>query len=362
MNKDLEKLFAQINKQFGDETIRIVGRDSNIQVRTTPTGSLTLDLALGRGGFPRGRIIEIYGPSMSGKTTICYLHIAEVQRQNEGYAAFIDAEHSFDPKLAEEYGVDLDKLVLVQPRSAENAMDTAEALARSGQFRLIVTDSVSALVPQKIAESSMEQQTMGLLARFMSTAMQKLDPVAAHYDCTMIFINQIREKIGVMYGNPETTSGGRALPFYASVRLHVRMGEQIKEKDDVIGHYVKCKVTKNKVAIPFKEAIFPLMYGKGVDRVYEIVELACLAGIIQQSGAWFRYADVTGEIVNRNGTLYKWQGKANLTQFVRDNPLFLHELEEILRGSDVQAPQGQAVDEEGYDNEDTTEETLAVEA
>jgi recombination protein RecA len=351
LNKDLDKLFAQINKAFGDGTVRILDNAETF-VQTVSTGSLTLDLALGRGGLPRGRMIEVYGPAMAGKTTVCSLHLAEWQAKDEGYVAFIDAEHSFDPMLAQQYGVDLGKLIFVQPKSAENAIDTAEALVRSGQVRAIVIDSVSALVPTKIVESSIEQQTMGLLARFMSTACQKLDGIAAANDCQILWINQIREKIGVMYGSPETTSGGRALPFYASVRLNVRMGEHIKEKDEVIGHYVKVKVSKNKVGIPFKEAMFPLIYGKGVDRIYEIVELACLAGVVTQAGAWFSYRDEKDQVIERGGITYKWQGKANLTEFVRQNPAFYMELDEILRGAKVEAPVGAPVaDQEGYEEE-----------
>jgi recombination protein RecA len=348
MSSNLDKLFAQINKSFGENTIKFGGSPD---IKTTPSGSLTLDLAIGRGGIPRGRLIECFGPESSGKTTIALLHAAEVQREGEGLVAFIDAEHAFDPVLAASYGVDLSKLAYIDPKTAENAIDTAEALIRSGEFRLVIIDSVSALTPTKIVESSIEQQTMGMLARFMSTTCQKLNGIAYQNDCTVFFINQIREKIGGYAPNgvvPTTTSGGRALPFYSSVRLNVRRGENITEKDDTIGHYVKVKVVKNKVGTPFKEAMFPLYYSVGVDRVYEIVELAVLAGVIQQGGAWFKYADESGDAITRDGVQYKWQGKAKVTDFVKENPAFLIELEEILRGVQVEAPTGEAESEDGY--------------
>jgi recombination protein RecA len=352
MNKEIDKLFATINKNFGANTIRVLTQeDASTFIKTCSSGSLTLDLALGKNGFPRGRIIEVYGPQAGGKTTICLFALAEFQRLNEGYVAFIDAEHAFNPELAIAYGVDITKMALVQPMNAENAIDTAEALIRSGQFRAIVVDSVSALTPTKIVESSMEQQTMGMLGKFMSTACSKLDSICAYFDCSVFFINQIREKIGVMHGNPETTSGGRALPFYSSIRLNVRAGEKIQVKDDVVGHWVKVKVTKNKISMPFKEAIFPLYYGKGIDRVYEIVELACIAEIVTQGGAWFKYLDDKGEILQRDGDKYMWQGKANLTEFAKTTPQFLAELEDKLRGKDIQAPQGTPEDQEGYGEE-----------
>lgn len=343
-NKDLDKLFSQINKQFGSGTIQMGGGPD---IRVFPSGSLTLDLAIGRGGIPRGRIVEVFGPEASGKTTIALLHAAQVQKEDQGLVAFIDAEHAFDPMLAEGYGVDLSKLTYVEPKTAENAIDTAEALIRSGFYRLVIVDSVSALTPTKIAESSMDQQTMGLLARLMSTAMMKLNGPAYQFDCTCIFINQLREKVGGYAPNgivPTTTSGGRALPFYSSIRLNVRRAENITEKDDTIGHWVKVKVVKNKIGTPFKEALFPLYYRVGVDRSYEIVELACLAGIIYQGGAWFSYRDALGDVIKRDDTEYKWQGKAKLTDFVKENPEFLMELEDRLRGVEIEAPVGQAVD------------------
>lgn len=364
VNKDLEKLFAHINKQFGNGTIQMLSEGFVPEIKTFSSGSLTLDLAIGRGGFPRGRIVEVFGPESSGKTTIALLNAAEVQKSGEGLVGFVDAEHAFDPVLAASYGVNLDELTYIDPKSAENAIDITEALIRSGMYRTIIIDSVSALTPTKIVESSIEQQTMGLLARFMSTALQKLNGIAYQNDCTIIFINQIREKIGGYAPNgvvPTTTSGGRALPFYSSIRLNVRRAENITNKDETIGHWVKVKVVKNKVGTPFKEAMFPLYYSVGVDRIYEIVELAVLAGVITQGGAWFRYADETGDAITRDGVIYKWQGKANVTEFVRSNPAFLAELEEILRGTHVEAPTGEFESEESYGTGEPVDATGEVE-
>lgn len=351
----LDKILAQINKQFGENTAHVLTSEFVPEVKTYSSGSLTLDLALGAGGIPRGRIVEVYGPFASGKTTIGLLHAAEVQKANEGYVAFIDAEHSFNAKLAYEYGVDLEKLIYVDPKTAENAIDTADALIRSGEVRLVIIDSVSALTPSKIMESSVEQQTMGLLARFMSTVCQKLTGPAYQHDCTVLFINQIREKIGVMYGNPETTSGGRALPFYSSVRLHVRAGDQLKNKDEVYGHIVKVKVTKNKVGTPFKEAAFPLIYGKGVDTIDEIAQLAVFAGLIRQAGAWFRYENEDGEVVSRHGRDLKFQGRNAFVEYLREDPDFMMELDHRLRGIEIEAPDAEPSEQEGYDDSDNNE-------
>lgn len=348
----LDKVLSAINKKFGENTATILTPDYVREIKVFPSGSLTLDLALGRGGIPRGRLVEVFGPTSAGKTTMALLHIAEVQRAGEGRAAFIDAEHTFDPVLAAEYGVDLSELIYIDPETAENAIDIADALIRSGEVRLIVIDSVSALTPSKIVESSIEQQTMGLLARFMSTTCQKLNGPAYANDCTVLFINQIREKIGAFSpaGTPTTTSGGRALPFYSSVRLNVRAGDQLKDKSgDVYGHIIKVKVVKNKVGTPHKEATFPLIYGKGVDRVDEISQLAILAGIIRQAGAWFRYEDAEGEPVEREGVLCKWQGRAAFVEFMREHPSFMIELEQRLRGVEIEAPDAEPVAEEGYE-------------
>lgn len=346
-----DKILTQINKQFGENTASILTPDYVRDIKVFSSGSLTLDLALGRGGIPRGRIIEVFGPVSAGKTTLALLHIAEVQRAGEGRAAFIDAEHTFDPVLAAEYGVDLSQLVYIDPETAENAIDIADALIRSKEVRLIVIDSVSALTPSKIVESSIEQQTMGLLARFMSTTCQKLNGPAYANDCTVLFINQIREKIGGYSPNgttPTTTSGGRALPFYSSVRLNVRAGDRLKHKDEVYGHIMKIQVVKNKVGTPHKEASFPLIYGKGIDRVDEIGQLAILAGVIVQGGAWFRFPDDTGDAVERDGELYKWNGRTKVIDFIRSHPLFMIELEQLLRGVKLEAPNIEPTPEEGY--------------
>lgn len=350
-NRDLEKLFAQINKNFGQNTIQMLTKEFVPEVKTTSSGSLILDLAIGRGGIPRGRIVEVFGPEASGKTTMSFLHGAEVQQKDEGLVAFIDAEHAFDPLLAASYGIDLDKLTYIDPKTAENAIDITEALIRSGAYRLIIIDSVSALTPSKIIDSSIEQQTMGLLARFMSTTCQKLNGIAYQMDCTVLFINQIREKIGGYSPTgqaPTTTSGGRALPFYSSLRLNVRRSENIKQGEDTIGHWVKVKVVKNKIGAPFKEATFPLYYTVGVDHVYETVEMAVLAGIIKQGGAWFSFRDETDDVIERDGVAYKWQGKANLTAFVKENEAFYNELQGLLRGVEIEAPQGEPESQDGY--------------
>lgn len=353
---NVQKVLDAINKRLGRNAAHFMHKDFVREVKAYSTGSLTLDLALGIGGFPQGRIIEIFGPAMGGKSTLATIHIGQVQKQlreagEEGYCAWIDAEHTFDPKLAAQYGVDVDNLIYMEPLAGEEAIDTIDALIRSGSVRTIVVDSVAALAPAKIIESSSEQQTIGLLARFMSNAMAKLVGIASLHQCTLIFINQLREKVGA-YGNPETTTGGRALPYYSSVRLRVTMGDQMKRSDGTVyGHEMKVRVVKNKLAVPFKEANFPLIYGVGVDKVDETVQLALFGQLIRQSGAWFSYDDpVTGEPVERNGVVYRWQGRNKLVEFVRNNPMFLMELEDRLRGKEIEAPTGEPVlDMDGYE-------------
>lgn len=346
---DIQKLMKDINKKFGDDTTHFLSKEFKMKIDTFSSGSLTLDLALGRGGYPKGYIMEFYGDSMGGKTTMSMLAIASYQREQyalmaenpdyqERFCLFVDAERTFDPKLAGEYGVDLERLIYVSPKTAENAIDMLEAYIRTDGVGLAVIDSVPALVPSKIAESSIEQQTMGLLARMMSTTMMKITGPAHLHNCSIIFINQVREKIGVMYGNPETTPGGRSLPFYSSVRLNVRAGEKIKIKDEVIGHWMRIRVIKNKFAVPFKEATFPLIYGVGIDKVDEVAQLSKLAGIVQQFGAWLRYLSPEGEIIERNGVEMKFNGHNKFVEYLRENPEFLAELEGLLRGVEIEAP------------------------
>lgn len=359
----IDKLMSTINKTLGDNTIGFSVNTGPV-IKTYSSGSLTMDLALG-GGVANGRIVEYFGNSMAGKTTLAFLHIAAVQRSGDGYAAFIDMEHAMNKELAQQYGVDLDKLIYVNPKTAENAVDIADSLIRSGEVRLIVVDSVSAMVPTKIVESSAEQQTMGLLARFMSTTMQKLTGISYEHDCTVAFINQIREKIGGFSpaGTPTTTSGGRALPFYASQRIQVKMGEYIKDGNDIIGHLVKIKVVKNKIAIPFKEASFSLIYGYGVDNIDEVAQVAILAGIIQKNGGWCRIVDEeTGEIRQHNGVELKFNGQAKLVAFLHENPDLAAELEAKIRGVEVELPDGERVDEDGYGEAEVATEELQAAA
>jgi recombination protein RecA len=268
MDKELEKLITAIDKQYGEGSLQILDNNEAFNIERCPSGSLQLDLALG-GGFPGGRIIELYGPESGGKTTVALFYIAQLQKKYpDKYTAFIDAEYALDINLARAYGVDTERMIISQPDNGEEAFNITESLIRSGKFSTVVIDSVSALVPKAEEESEMEQQSIGLQARMMSKALRKLTSVAGQNDCSIVFINQIREKVGA-YGNPETTSGGRALRFHASIRVEVRRGEPIKVKDDTIGHEVKCKITKNKTATPYKQASFSLFYGKGIDIVDE---------------------------------------------------------------------------------------------
>jgi recombination protein RecA len=278
----------QIEKQYGKGAVMKLGDEADRHIESSPSGSIALDVALGIGGYPKGRIVEIYGPESSGKTTFALTAIAEVQRQG-GFAAFIDAEHALDPQYAKALGVDVDNLILSQPDTGEQALEIAEALIRSGAIGIVVVDSVAALVPEAEINGDMGDSHVGLQARLMSQAMRKLSGIINKTNTIAIFINQIREKVGVMFGNPETTSGGRALKFYASVRLEVRRSEQIKAGNDVVGNKVTIKVVKNKVAPPFKQAIVDIVYGKGVSKMGELVDLAVELEIIKKSGAWYAY-------------------------------------------------------------------------
>ena len=287
-NKELEEVLKEIQKTFGKGAVMKLGERQAVDVDVIPTGSLLLDEALGVGGYPKGRIIEIYGPESSGKTTLALHAIAECQKQG-GRAAFIDAEHAIDPVYAKNLGVDIDELILSQPDSGEQALEIAEMLANSGAINLIVVDSVAALVPQVELDGEMGDNAVGLQARLMSKAMRKIAGVLNKKECAMIFINQLREKVGVMYGNPETTSGGRALKFYASIRLDIRRVEAIKTGSDITGNSCRIKVVKNKVAAPFKQCEIDIIYGQGISKDSEILDRAVELGLIKKSGAWFEY-------------------------------------------------------------------------
>ncbi len=313
--KALDTAIAYIEKQFGKGAIMKLGEAKAMDIEAIPTGSMTLDMALGIGGVPRGRIIEIYGPESSGKTTVALHVIAETQKMG-GEVAFIDVEHALDPVYAGQLGVDIDNMLVSQPDSGEQALEIAEALARSGAIDCIVIDSVAAMVTKSEIDGEMGDTHVGQLARLMSQAMRKLTSVIAKSNTTAIFINQVREKIGVMYGNPETTPGGRALKFYASVRIEVRRGEQIKNGSEVIGNRTKCKVVKNKVAPPFKECEFDIMYGKGISRVGEVLDMAVDLDIVKKGGAWFSYNDMK-----------LGQGRDNAKEFLLNNPDIMDEIE-----------------------------------
>jgi recombination protein RecA len=304
----LEAAMKQIEKQYGKGAIMRLGDEAEHNVEAMPTGSIGLDIALGIGGYPKGRIIEIYGPESSGKTTLALHAIAEVQK-NGGFVAFIDAEHALDPKYARALGVDVDNLILSQPDTGEQALEIAEALIRSGSSDAIVIDSVAALVPEAEINGEMGDSHVGLQARLMSQAMRKLSGAISKANTIAIFINQIREKVGVMFGNPEITPGGRALKFYASVRLEIRRGEQIKNATDIIGNKTTIKVVKNKVAPPFKSVAVDIIYGHGISQVGELVDLASELDLIQKSGAWFAFDG------NKIG-----QGRENAKQYLIDNP------------------------------------------
>ena len=317
--KALATALAQIEKDFGKGTIMKLGENSHMNVEAIPTGSLTLDLALGIGGVPRGRIIEIFGPESSGKTTVA-LHIAAEVQKMGGEAAFIDAEHALDPVYAKALGVNIDSLLVSQPDSGEQALEITEALVRSGAVDVVVVDSVAALVPQQEIDGVMGSSHVGLQARLMSQALRKLSGSIAKTNCVVIFINQLREKVGVMYGNPETTPGGRALKFYASVRIDVRKSETLKQGSETYGNKVKCKVVKNKVAPPFKVAEFDIIYGKGICALGNIIDVAVNFNIIKKAGAWFSFND------EKLG-----QGREKAKEFLAQNPDILETVEKLVR-------------------------------
>ncbi len=317
--KALSTAISQIERAYGKGAIIKMGDNPRMAVSAVPTGSLNLDLALGVGGLPRGRIIEIYGPESSGKTTLALHAIAEVQKAG-GEAAFIDAEHALDPVYAKALGVNIDSMLVSQPDSGEQGLEICEALVRSGAIDIVVIDSVAALVPQQEIEGDMGAAHVGLQARLMSQALRKLSGTVSKTKCIVIFLNQMREKVGVMYGNPETTPGGKALKFYASVRLDIRKVENLKNGTDVYGSHVRCKVVKNKVAPPFKVAEFDILYGQGISKASEILDMAVNFEIIEKSGAWFSYA---GQRIG--------QGKDNARKFLDDNPEMSAEVERLVR-------------------------------
>ena len=318
--KALDAAISQIEKQYGRGSIMRLGDNSNqMKVETIPTGSISLDIALGQGGLPKGRIIEIYGPESSGKTTVALHCVAETQKRG-GIAGFIDAEHALDPVYARNIGVDIDNLYISQPDSGEQALEITETMVRSGAVDIIVVDSVAALVPKAEIEGDMGDSHVGLQARLMSQALRKLTSAISRSNCIVIFINQLREKIGVMFGNPETTTGGRALKFYASVRLDVRRIESIKQQGEVIGNRTRIKVVKNKVAPPFKEAEFDIMFGKGISKEGDVLDLAANMDIIQKSGAWYAYQ---GDKIG--------QGRENAKAYLAEHPDVMENVTELIR-------------------------------
>lgn len=318
--KALDGALAQIEKQYGKGSVMKLGDSStNMNVEAVPTGSLSLDIALGLGGVPKGRIVEVYGPESSGKTTVALHMVAEVQK-NGGIAGFIDAEHALDPVYAKNIGVDIDNLYISQPDNGEQALEITETMVRSGAVDIVIVDSVAALVPKAEIDGDMGDSHVGLQARLMSQALRKLTAAISKSNCIVIFINQLREKVGVMFGNPETTTGGRALKFYSSVRLDVRRVEALKQGGEVVGNRTRIKVVKNKVAPPFREAEFDIMFGKGISKEGDVLDLAAALGIVQKSGAWYAYKE------SKIG-----QGRENAKQYLKDNPEVCAEVEQKVR-------------------------------
>lgn len=318
--KALESALAQIEKQYGKGSVMKLGDTSaHMNIETIPTGSLSLDIALGLGGIPKGRIVEVYGPESSGKTTVALHMVAEVQKRG-GIAGFIDAEHALDPAYAKNIGVDIDNLYISQPDNGEQALEITETMVRSGAVDIVIVDSVAALVPKAEIDGDMGDSHVGLQARLMSQALRKLTAVISKSNCIVIFINQLREKVGVMFGNPETTTGGRALKFYSSIRLDVRRIEALKQSGEIIGNRTRIKVVKNKIAPPFKEAEFDIMFGQGISREGDVLDLAANEGIIVKSGAWYAYNDA------KIG-----QGRENAKLYLKENPDIFTEVEQKVR-------------------------------
>ena len=345
----LDAAIAKLEKDFGKGTVMRLGDPSaQVAVETIPTGSLSLDLALGLGGVPKGRIVEIYGPESSGKTTVALHMIAEVQKRG-GIAGFIDAEHALDPVYAKNIGVDIDELYISQPDSGDQALEITETMVRSGAMDIIVVDSVAALVPKQEIEGDMGDSHVGLQARLMSQALRKLTPVISKSNCVVIFINQLREKVGVMFGNPETTTGGRALKFYSSVRMDVRRIETLKQSGEMVGNRTRVKIVKNKIAPPFKEAEFDIMFGKGISKEGDILDLAVNLGLVNKSGAWF---SCNGDKIG--------QGRENAKQYLKENPLICEEIEAKVR--EMLNVDGTEESEETKENETEAQSIKAAEA
>ena len=338
--KALDAAMSQIEKQFGKGSVMKLGDFKETSVDAISTGALNLDIALGIGGIPRGRIIEIYGPESSGKTTLALHAVAEAQKKG-GEAAFIDAEHALDPVYAKKIGVDIDNLIVSQPDTGEQALEIAEALIRSGAIDIVVVDSVAALVPKAEIDGDMGDAHVGLQARLMSQALRKLAGTINKTNATIIFINQLREKVGVMFGNPETTAGGRALKYYASVRMDIRRIEAIKQDGEVVGNRTRVKVVKNKVAPPFREAEFDIVYGKGISKEGSVLDLAVTLDIIEKAGSWFSY---NGERIG--------QGRENIKKYLADNPKFMEEIEKKVRDNFNKAFENALVDDEADDEEE----------
>ncbi len=351
--KALDAAIAKLEKDFGKGTVMKLGDPAaRAAVETIPTGSLSLDLALGLGGVPRGRVVEVYGPESSGKTTVTLHMIAEVQKRG-GIAGFIDAEHALDPVYAKNIGVDIDELYISQPDSGDQALEITETMVRSGAMDIIVVDSVAALVPRQEIEGDMGDSHVGLQARLMSQALRKLTPVISKSNCVVIFINQLREKVGVMFGNPETTTGGRALKFYASVRMDVRRVETLKQSGEMVGNRVRVKIVKNKIAPPFKEAEFDIMFGKGISREGDILDLAANIDVVKKSGAWYAY---NGDKIG--------QGRENAKLYLAGHPDVMSEIEEKVRQhyqvSEVSEEEQEAVKEEMKDTREAEKKTKAA--
>lgn len=348
--KALDAALSQIEKQYGKGSVMKLGDKSHMQVETIPTGSLSLDIALGAGGVPKGRVVEIYGPESSGKTTVALHMVAEVQKRG-GIAGFIDAEHALDPVYAKKIGVDIDNLYISQPDTGEQALEITETMVRSGAIDIVIVDSVAALVPKAEIEGEMGDSHVGLQARLMSQALRKLTAIIGKTSCIVIFINQLREKVGVMFGNPETTTGGRALKYYSSIRLEVRRGEQIKKDGEVIGNRTRIKVVKNKVAPPFREAEVDIIYGEGISREGDILDLAANENIVNKSGAWYAY----------NGVKIG-QGRENAKIYLKEHPDVMEEVEQKVRDKFIKKDEeAEQKDEEKTTTVPETEENINTE-